>query len=109
VEVSLGGSGMRFIPSRCASKVNYRRRKLALTRCAEISIRHGENLTAYKCTECHGWHIGHAQGAPRTLAELVAYCALCGCEIEVRAEEGAPICHSCAVRYDGASARVTFP
>lgn len=51
---------MRLIPSTCRSKVNYRRRKLALTRAGQVGQRAGIVLTAYHCAECHGWHLTHS-------------------------------------------------
>jgi len=61
---------IRLIGSECRSKIDYRRRKLALTRAATIAQRSGENLSAYHCRDCHGWHIGHMPGEPRRLEQV---------------------------------------
>ena len=44
-------------------KNRYKSRKLALGAASVARVmRDGEPIEAYKCAECHGWHIGHSPG-----------------------------------------------
>lgn len=48
---------VRAIPSGCAHKVRYSKRKLALQAAANATRRRGVRLHAYHCHDCHCWHL----------------------------------------------------
>ena len=61
----MSGLIRRAIPSGCAHKHRYPRRKVAKLVAALASRDTGETIRAYHCLDCHCWHIGHPPGAPR--------------------------------------------
>ena len=46
-------------------KVRYAGKKIAKAAAAQRSKDIGEPLTAYRCAECHAFHLGHVYGSKR--------------------------------------------
>jgi hypothetical protein len=43
-------------------------RKEAAFVAAQLRTRLAEDVTAYRCATCHGWHVGHTPSAKRVAA-----------------------------------------
>jgi hypothetical protein len=46
----------------CTGKASFFDKRSAKRRASEIRKHTGEDLHAYRCTACAGWHLGHAAG-----------------------------------------------
>jgi hypothetical protein len=64
---------------RCAGKQFYRRADSADWAAQRASKRTGELIISYKCYDCGGWHIGHADAAQIAAREALSkpICAIC--------------------------------
>lgn len=61
---------LRVVPDSACGKKIYTTRKIALQVAAIARKERGENVHAYHCFPCHGWHIGHPPGAPRRMEDV---------------------------------------
>ena len=56
----------------CEYKKGYSARKQALASAKHLARKLGEEMNAYKCEECHTWHVGHAERYRAREARYVA-------------------------------------
>lgn len=64
---------------RCARKRYYQHAEPADCAAQRASKRSGELILSYKCYDCGGWHIGHADAAQIAAREAMSkpICAIC--------------------------------